>query len=139
MAAEQYKEIVRRWVEEGWNTGNLALVDEMYAADYVLHGNGENTSGREAFKQFVVAYRTAFPDMHLTIEEMIVEGDHVVWRFTARGTHAGPLPGLPPTGRSMTITGIILTRFAGGLWAEDYGNWDMLGMLQQLGAIPLAA
>jgi steroid delta-isomerase-like uncharacterized protein len=139
MTTESYADIIHRWVEQGWNGGKLGLVDELFAESYVLHAGGQDTSGREAFKQFVATYRTAFPDFHVTIEEMVAEGDRVVWRFMVRGTHTGPLMGLPPTGRSMSIDGIVLSRFADGFWAEDYATWDALGMMQQLDAIPAAA
>jgi predicted ester cyclase len=74
--------------------------------------------------------------MHITVHDLIAEGDRVVWRFTARGTQNGPLLGLPPSGKRMEIEGIVISRFAGDRWVEDWGSWDIQGMLQQLGAAP---
>ena len=135
MSTEQNKAIVRRWVEGGWNAGNLDLVDELYADDYTLHDPTMPVHGTESFKQYVAMYRGVFPDMHFTIEDMVAEGDRVVWRITARGTHQGALMGIPPTGKQVAISAIIISRFSAGKWTEDWLNIDMLGMLQQISAI----
>ena len=136
MSAEQNKAIVSRWVAGGWNTGDLSLVDEFYA-DYTMHSPGiPDVQGTEAFKGFVTMYRAAFPDIHFTIEDMVAEGDKVVWRATTRGTHRGDLMGIPPTGKSIVVSSTIISRFDNGKWAEDWVLIDMLGMLQQLGVIP---
>lgn len=92
-------------------------------------------AGREGFKQFVLMYRSAFPDMHITIEDQIAEGDKVVSRWTARGTHQGELMGIPPTGKQATVTGINIERFANGKFVEEWSNFDALGLLQQLGVV----
>ena len=134
--SEQNKAIVRHWVEEYWNKGNLALLEETLATNYVLHDPAGPVNGHESFRQFTRMYRTAFPDIHLTLEDVIAERDKVVWRYTARGTHQGELMGIPPTGKSVTLTGIVISRFARGKWVEDWHNNDTLGLLQQLGAIP---
>jgi steroid delta-isomerase-like uncharacterized protein len=141
MSAEQNKSIVQRWVEGGWNQGNLALVDELYTADYMIHDptTPNFPGGHAAFKQFVTTLRIGFPDIHVTIEDMMAEADKVVWRWRITGTHSGTLMGIPPTGRPINITGIVISRFANGKWAEDYVNWDTLGMLQQIGAVPAMA
>ncbi len=141
MSAEQNKSIVRRWVEGGWNGGDLALIDQLLAPDYVLHDPQAPVpiTSSAAFKEFVTAYRTALPDMHMTVDDLIAEGDKVVWRFTARGTHDGPLMSLPPSGRPVVTTGIVISRFVDGKWAEDWLNFDLLGMLQQIGVIPALA
>lgn len=141
MSAEQNKSIVHRWVEGGWNGGNLALVDELYTTDYMIHDpqTPDFPGGQTAFKQFVTNLRTGFPDIHVTIEDVIAEGDQVVWRWHITGTHDGNLMGIPPTGRPISITGIVISRFANGKWAEDYVNWDTLGMLQQIGVVPATA
>jgi steroid delta-isomerase-like uncharacterized protein len=141
MLTEQHKAIVQRWVEGGWNQGNLGLVDELYTTDYMLHDpqSPDFPGGQAAFKQFVTNLRTGFPDIHVMIEDMLAEGDKVVWRWTITGTHTGDLMGIPATGRPVSITGIVLSRFAQSKWAEDYVNWDTLGMLQQLGVVPAMA
>jgi predicted ester cyclase len=89
--------------------------------------------------QFITANRAAFPDLRLTIEDQIAEGDKVVTRFTARGTHRGKLPGIAPTGKQVTTTAIIINRYTGGKIAESWINGDILGLLQQLGVIPRMA
>jgi steroid delta-isomerase-like uncharacterized protein len=141
MSAEQNKSIIHRWVEGGWNQGNMALVDELYTTDYMIHDPSAPNfpGGQAAFKQFVTTFRTGFPDIQMTIEEMMAEEDKVVWRWNVTGTHNGKLMGIPPTGRPIRLTGIVISRFAQGKWAEDYVNWDTLGMLQQIGAVPAMA
>jgi steroid delta-isomerase-like uncharacterized protein len=137
MSAEQNKAIVSRWVAGGWNGGDLSLVDEFYA-DYTLHSPGmPDVQGTEAFKAFVTMYRSAFPDIHFTLEGMVAEGDKVAWRATTRGTHRGELMGIPPTGKPIVVSSSIVSRFENGKWAEDWVLIDMLGMLQQLGVIPV--
>ncbi len=140
--SEQNKALVRRSTEEIWNNGNLALADEIYAANYVAHDPANPPdlgSGPEAVKKLVTMYRTAFPDVQLTIEEIIAEGDQVVTRWTARGTHKGDLMGIAATGKQTTVTGMGITRIAGGKIQEAWGNWDTLGMMQQLGVAPQVA
>ncbi len=134
---EKNKAIARRVIEEVWNQGKLDVMDEIYATDFILNDPavGE-VRGTEGLKQYVSMYRTAFPDVQLTIEDMIAEGDKVVTRFTFTGTHKGELMGIPPTGVQVTMTGIAISRIAGGKVVEDWVNGDDLGMLQQLGVIP---
>ncbi len=138
MSVEENKTIVRRWFEELWSQGNAAVADEIIAPDYTVHDPG--TPGRQGGiageKQVVAMYRTVFPDLHFTVEEVIGEGDRSVVRWTARGTQQGELLSIPPTGRQIQVTGISLARLAGGKIVEHWINWDTLGLLQQLGAIP---
>ena len=138
MSAEENKAIVRRWVETAWNQGDLRQAESLYASDYVYHDPASPTAvrGIEGVKELVTMYRRALPDIHFTIEDMIAEDDKVVWRWTVRATHRGTLMGIPATGKPATVTGITLSRFAGGKWAEDYNIWDTLGLLQQLGVVP---
>ena len=95
--------------------------------------------GPESFKQFVSSYLSAFPDLHYTIEDQIAEGDRVVTRWTAVGTHKGELMGIPPTGQQAVVTGITINRFVGEKVVEGWNNWDGLGMMQQLGVVPAMA
>src|SRR5437868_1763539 len=99
MSAEKNKETIRQWVEGGWNNGNLGLVDEMYLPDYAIHDpSAPNVpTGREAFKGFVTTFRTAMPDFHMTVEDLVAAGDKVAWRFTVTATQTGELMGIPPT------------------------------------------
>lgn len=134
---EELKAISRRSIEDIWNAGNTDAVDDIYAADFVYHIVGSpEIHGTEGFKQFVTMYLTAFPDLQFTIDDQIAEGDKVVTRWTATGTHNGELMGISPTGKSSTVMGISISRVAGGKIEEGWVNWDILGMLQQLGVIP---
>lgn len=134
MSVKENKAIFRRIVEEGFNKGNLAIVDELVAANHVNHA--DNVHGPEEYKQFITMYRTAFPDLHMTVEDQIAEGDKVVNRWTSRGTHQGDLMGIPPTGKQVTLTGTYVARIVGGKIIEEWGNFDALGMMQQLGVVP---
>ena len=137
MSTEENKAIVRRDWEETWNKGNLDTVDEIFATTYVGHFlSPEFPPDLEGYKQFINSYRTAFPDIHITIEDEIAEGDKVVTRFTSRGTHKGELMGIAPTGEQVTVTGISIFRIAGGKIVEDWTEFDAVGMLQQLGVMP---
>ena len=93
--------------------------------------------GPAGSKALVSTYRTAFPNVVFTVEDQIAEGDQVATRWSARGTHTGPLPGgIEPTGKSAIVTGISIERYVHGKMAESHVNWDFMGMLQQLGVIP---
>jgi steroid delta-isomerase-like uncharacterized protein len=138
MSTEQNKSIVRRWIEEGWNKHNLSVVDEIYAPNFVQHEPEPQTvNSSEALKQYVGTYLTAFPDLQLSIEDLIAEGDKVVWRFVSNGTHTGPFMGIPATGKKGVITGIVIFRLENSRIAEAWLNIDALGLLQQLGVIPM--
>ncbi len=136
MTTDEMKSVIRRWVEEVWNGGNLGLADELMTSDYVAHVGAMRFAGPAGFKQLCSPYRAAFPDIQITLKDLVAEGDRVVWRFTARGTHSGELFGIPPTGKAMEIEGMVMSRFAGDKWVEDWAGWDFYGMLQQLGVAP---
>jgi steroid delta-isomerase-like uncharacterized protein len=136
---EQNKTIVRRYWEEVWNKGNLVVVDELVASDFDGHplpSDPDFGRGSAGQKQLVGMYRTAFPDVRMAIEDMTAEGDRVVLRWTARGTNTGEMMGMPATGKPVRVTGIIINRLAAGKMVEGWGNFDALGMMQQLGVIP---
>lgn len=137
MSAEN-KAIARRLYEDLWNKGNLAVADEISAANYVHHDPATPDVGRgpEGLKQLITMYRTAFPDVYFTIDDLIAEGGQVVTRWTARGTHKGALMGISATGKQVTVTGIGILRIAGGKIEEGWENWDAIGMMQQLGVVP---
>jgi steroid delta-isomerase-like uncharacterized protein len=138
MSTEQNKSIVRRWVEEGWNKGNPAVIDQLYAPDYIQHEPPpETVNSSDALKQYASMLLTAFPDLHLTIEDLIAEGDKVVWRLNSKGTHKGPFMGIPATGKIGSITGIVIFRLENSRIMEGWVNIDTLGLLQQLGVIPM--
>ena len=136
--SETNKTVVRRLFEEVWNTGNLPVTDELFAPNYVHHDSSTPDVGRgpESEKKRATLYRTAFPDLRLTIEDIIAEGETVVARWSCRGTHKGDLGGIAPTGKQFTISGISIARIANGKMAEGWVNWDALGLMQQLGVVP---
>ena len=136
MSTEDNKALVRRFYEEVFNQRNLALVDQLFTTNHVFHNPPTTLHGREEFKQLLSVYITAFPDARFTVEEEIAEGERVASRYTFRGTHQGELLGIPPTGKQVTVTGIIINRIVNGQSAEGWLNFDALGMLQQLGALP---
>ena len=138
MSAEENKAVVRREFEEMFNQGgNLDAAEEIYAPDYVGHEPAFGDShGVEGAKQFAADFRQAFPDLHTTIEEMVAEGEKIVTRFSTRGTHQGEIMGAAPTGKLVTHTGHQTDRFEGGKIVESWTNWDALGLLQEIGAIP---
>jgi steroid delta-isomerase-like uncharacterized protein len=137
MSTEENKALEERSAAEVWNKGNLAVAEEVYATDVVVHGlPPELPSGVEGVKATVRAYRAAFPDFRLTVEDLIAEGDRVVGRWTLRGTHKGELFGIPATGKQVMITGINIDRIADGRIAESWSSADQLGLMQQLGVVP---
>ncbi len=137
MSVEENKADTRRVTEEFWNKGNMELLNEFWAINYVHHDpTNPEISDLEGFKQWVIMTRTGFPDLNVTIEDIIAEGDKVVTRYTFRGTHKGDLGEIPPTGKEVTTTGITIDRFADGKIVESWFNGDDLGLWQQLGLIP---
>jgi steroid delta-isomerase-like uncharacterized protein len=137
MTIEDNKTLIRRHFEEIWNQYRLDVVEEIVSPDYDSHypipGQPEGIAG------FIYAVRTirdAFPDMVITIEDMIAEGDKVVTRLTARGTHLGSLGDIAPTGRQATWTGMRMFRIVDGKIAEHWANWDDVSLGRQLGILP---
>ena len=140
MSAET-KAIARRFLEEAFNSGNLDVVDELVAPEFVNHDAAlpEPMIGIEGAKASIAGYREAFPDLRLTIEEQIAEGELVTTRWSARGTHEGDLMGMAATGKQATVTGITIDRIVDGRFVESWTNWDTLGLMQQLGVVPALA
>jgi steroid delta-isomerase-like uncharacterized protein len=140
MSSEQNKAIVRRVFEEPW-TGDLAVVDEFVASDYIGHdpANPEPLRGPEGVKEFISTYRAAFPNARITVEQQLAEGDLVATRWSGRGTHEGELMGIEPTGKQVTVSGLTISRLEGGKIVEEFLNWDTFGMMQQLDAVPALA
>ncbi len=138
MEHETHKAIVRRLYEEAFShTGDLAVIDEFIAGDFVDHAAPPGLApGREGFKQLVGIWRRAVPDLWLTVDAIVAEGDLVAIAWTSGGTHQGELMGIPPTGRTGKVAGITFSRLADGRIVERWGNSDDLGLLQQLGVIP---
>lgn len=140
MSTEANKAIARRLMEEVFNRGHFAVADAIVAADYLSHdplpGEGPGRAGMVANIQ---AIRAAFPDVRFEAEHVLAEGDKVVVRWRAMGTHRGDFMGIPATGKTSVTTGMTLYRIAGGQIVESWNNWDALGMMQQLGALPQPA
>lgn len=129
----------RRFFDEVWTKGDFDLVDELFARDYVGHPSGpeETVRGPEGVKEYVGRLREGVPDLTVTVEDQVADGDKVATRWIAQGTHDGELFGIEPTGRTATVTGISIQRFGGdGRIVEAWTNWDLLGMLHQLGVTP---
>lgn len=139
MNNEINKSILRRYFDEGWNKGRLEVLDEIVAANYVNHDPFVPglPPGPEGLKPIFAGLRAAFADLHYTIEDMISDGDKVVTRWTMRGTHTGDLMGIPPTGKQVIIGGMQIERIADGKIVEHWRKSDELGLMQQLGVIPM--
>ena len=138
MSAEENKAVVRRMLDELFNKGNLDFAAEIIAPDFVEHDPNmpEELHGPEEFKGYVATYRSAFSDIHIAVEDQVAEGDKVATRWMGTGTHDGELMGMAPTGRPVRVAGMDVSRITGGKIAESWSSYDMMGMMQQLGAIP---
>jgi len=138
--SDENKALVRRMEEELFNKRNLAAVDEFLAPSYVLRTAPAATpSGRDGVREVIAIYLAAFPDLHISIDELLAEGDKVVGRFTFTGTHGGDLMGLAPTQQRISVRQIAIYRIADGKVVEEWEVSDQLGLMQQLGAIPAPA
>jgi steroid delta-isomerase-like uncharacterized protein len=134
------KQASRRIFEEIFGAGNFDLADELLHEDAVGHdpAQPEPVRGPGGLKESARGYRSAFPDLTFTIDEIVADGDLVAIRWTSTGTHKGDLFGIAPTGKQATVTGITIDKYKDGKLAESWTNWDTLGLLQQLGAVPTA-
>jgi steroid delta-isomerase-like uncharacterized protein len=137
VSAQENKAIVRRLAEDVW-AGNLDVIDELLDAKYVGYDPSmpKPIRGPAGFKDWVSTYRSAYSDARVTVEDQIAEGDKVATRWTGHGTHDGELLGISPTRKQVTVSGITVSRLKNGKVVESWQNWDTLGMLQQLGAVP---
>ena len=139
MSTEENKTLVRLY-REAHNTNNLSALDEIVAANIVSHSSLPGLpSGLEGGKMAHMAFTAAFPDGHVTTEDLVAEGDKVVERFTFHGTNTGSFLGAPPTGKQVTSSGMSIFRIAGGRIVEHWGENDALGTMQQLGLVPSPA
>jgi steroid delta-isomerase-like uncharacterized protein len=138
MSAEESKAIMRRYFEGAWEQGNVDLLDELLAPDYVNHtpATPDLPTGPEGVKAVVSMFRSAMPDLRVVIEDMIAEGDKVASRYTLEGTHRGTLFGVAPTGQQLSIKSITVERVSDGRIREHWRNTDELGMMRQLGILP---
>ena len=127
------KALVQRWFEDVWNNGRSDLIDQLMAPDCVIHGLGPQTMGPAEFKAFHEAYRGAFPDVTIRIDQSVAEGDLVAVCWTGTGTHRGDTLGFAATGKSVRFHGMTMARIAGNQLVEGWNSFDQMGMLQQLG------
>jgi steroid delta-isomerase-like uncharacterized protein len=138
---DQNKEIVQRIFNEFWRAGNAGVLDQLLARDVTNHElSKEPVSGRNEYKEWATGFRnstgTGFPDLDITMDALIAEGDLVAKRWTFRGTHSAEYMGIPASGKRVTMVGCTFYRIQGGQVRETWWSYDVLGMLQQLGAIP---
>ncbi|HEX6109249.1 MAG TPA: ester cyclase [Ktedonobacteraceae bacterium] len=137
MSLESTKLLAQRVWEEVWHQGQLSRIDDLFTTDFVRHDpGGRELQGTEQNRQFIGSLRAAFPDVHYTVEDQIAEGDKVVVRYRFRGTHLGAFQGMPPTGKQVTYTGILIYSIVDGKIAEQWTEFDLLGFLRQLGVLP---
>lgn len=134
MSVESVVEHQRIWIE-GLNRGDVSAADIAFAQDCVVHitGVAESLHGVGPWKELMAGFLRAFPDLHFTIEDQLVQGDRMAFRWHAIGTHTGPLGAAPPTGKRVALDGLIIDRVAGGKVLERWEQWDQSLMLQQLG------
>jgi len=132
------KAIIRKFLDEVWNKKNLAVIDELIAPAFVMHDPmaPSPVTGIEGYKQFVHVFQTAFPDLQMSVADIVSEGESAAVRWEVAGTHNGSLAGIAATGRPHNITGMNFCRIVDGKFVEAWGNWDSLGMMQQLGVDP---
>jgi steroid delta-isomerase-like uncharacterized protein len=140
MSTEENKELIRRFAE-CWNQGSLALIEEFIATDFIQHDpQRPDIRSREDYKRWYAETHSLFPDLYITVEDLVAEADRVVARWTFRGTNTGdfetPAPS-PATGKQVTVSGVDIFRLAGGKIVEAWFHEDTMGMMQQLGFLPV--
>jgi len=140
MSLEENQAVVRRYFEEVWSRGNLAIVDELTVPDFVRHSTTTpgGVQGHDAFKAYVTRNRAAFQDFHVTVDDVFAAGEKVAVRWTGHGIHRGEYAGIAPTDKPVSVTGINILRLAGGKLVEEWMNFDALGLQQQLMATAAA-
>ena len=136
MSTEANKSLIHRGLEEGMNRRNFNIFDQVIGPDFVNHSLPAPTPGPQGFKHVVGMFTTAFPDLHVTVEDAIAEGDRVATRGFLTGTHKGPFMNVPPTGKAIKVAYIDMWRVADGKAVENWVQMDIMGLMQQLGAVP---
>jgi steroid delta-isomerase-like uncharacterized protein len=135
--AENNKAVIRKFLDEVINQNRMGRADDLVLEDFVeLDPSPGQRQGREGLKEVLGMMRAAFPDIHWIVEEMVAEGEKVVTRFTWTGTHRGSFLGVPPTGKSVSVKGVVIDELAGGKMSASRMLMDSLGMMQQLGVVP---
>jgi steroid delta-isomerase-like uncharacterized protein len=139
MPTADNKNVIRTFIEQVLNEGQLERLDELVVQDFVeLDPLPGQSQGREGLKEVIRQMRASFPDMHWVVDEMIAEADKVCTRFTWTGTQRGPFLGVPATGRHVTVKGVVIDRLVAAMMADSRILMDTLGMMQQLGVVPAA-
>ena len=137
--SEENKALIHRWFEEVWNQGNSNVIDELLADDGVIHGlvdgNGNPVTGLKAFHEFHNQFRGAFPDINVSVDDVIADGDRVVARCSVRGTHSGGHLGFAATDAPVSFDGIAIVRIKDGKIVEAWNQFDFLQMNKQLGVL----
>ncbi len=137
MSTEENKVIIHRWVDEAWNQGNVEILDDLTHPAFIDHhlppDVPPNIEGHKAWIQMV---RAGFPDIHITIEDVVVGDEKVAARMSVSGTHTGEFMGMPPSGKSIHFGAIGISRFTDGKSVEYWETFDALSMMQQIGALP---
>ena len=137
---ETNKALVRRWFREVWNEGREATIDELFAEGGVAYGLGDGEAevrGPAQLKPFVRNLRGGLPDLQISIQDIMAEEDKVMVRVLLEGTHSGSGLGVPPSGRKIRVAGIVVIRISKGQFVEGWNSWDQLGLLRQIGALPV--
>ncbi len=136
MSIADNKRLADRVWEEIWHQGDLERIDGLFAQDFVRHDPGREIHGPEENRQFIQSFRTAFPDLRFTVEDQIAEGDKVCVRYRFQGTNSGAFQGRAPTQKQVVYSGILVYRIANGKIAEQWTEFDLMGLLRQLGILP---
>lgn len=134
--SEQFTKYEQTWID-GLNRGDVSVADHVFTPDCIIHmaGSPAPNLSLSGFKQMLAGLLAAFPDIQLTIEDQVITGNKVATRWTAEGTHTGPLGDIKPTGRRIRVGGLILDHVSGDRVVERWEQWDQAGMLQQLGLL----
>lgn len=136
--AEEHRALFERWFEELWNKKHYAITQELVHPDFTAHGAGgqDIKQGPNGVAEMVQTWHHAFPDGRMTMDDIITEGEYSVIRMTFRGTHLGDFYGMPASGKKVQVTSIGIDRVVGGKITEGWGELNMLGLMQQIGAMP---
>lgn len=135
--SETNEKVIRRFIDEVINNGDFSVLDQLVQPNYVYRSPDQQLDGPEALEGLLTAYRAAFPDMSVRIDDLVNGGDKIVVSVTFTGTHEGNLMGIAPTGKPVNIRGMILSRFQDGKIVEEYEILDMLALFQQLDVVSL--
>jgi predicted ester cyclase len=134
MDRSQAEALVHRWTHEGVAKGKVEVFDELVSADAIDHSGSTDARGVEGFKVRTHGVHVSFTDIEVVVDDLLVEGDKMAWRWTLTGAHHGPFLGVSPTGKRVSITGMNIKRVANGMVVEHWSNADQLGLLRQVQA-----